>query len=574
MQRALRIKRNERYRQRVENLFYREVLKLLKDYSSSFTYDLQKHGLGYVQSRLAATTFGDKLGGVLLKLYKVTGSAKAEQIFGELMKVPVKLKRFGYNQAWVDQITQYFNDHLYDKVVRPIDANTRRLFAAKIDEMTRNGYGHEWLVNQVKSPTFLAYRARMIARTESNRAINFGAYIAAKNCGYKVEKVWVAVHDNRTRHSHLKLDKLVVPFDQPFKPLLKYPCDPDAPGNETINCRCHVEYRPLRDSLGNLIIDGQVPVLTDVQRREVESLLRYIRNNRAKPLTVGPRGVDMTKPPVNRKPNRVTPTIIPRNPQTVAPVVPVVTQTPKDPYEGKPLPSTWTKEQVLNEIQKHFSGRLIGVDIVEVDVLRGVEWALRERKTKTKFTNMVFEGYSKDSAIMSAQLWSNGNTHLNLYNDALERNMAESIQDAINTGSNWTTADSLMKNIPIDERITFFAKAITEHELGHLNWFKLKVELNNFFKISGRELRQKLWKHKAKWEAFASKKLREYNSSDINNKLKWYPSEYSIYKKTEDFFLNEWMAEGVVMLKYRRSDIKDAEFLKLLEEFEQLVSNL
>lgn len=60
--------------------------------------------------------------------------------------------------------------------------------------------------------------------------------------GFEVKKKWIAVLDNRTRDSHADLDGMEIPLDEEFLPGLSRPRDPNAPLEETINCRCKLGY--------------------------------------------------------------------------------------------------------------------------------------------------------------------------------------------------------------------------------------------------------------------------------------------------------------------------------------------
>lgn len=94
-------------------------------------------------------------------------------------------------------------------------------------------------------------RARTIARTETHTAANSGQHMAmeetADELGMKMNKVWVATEDQRTRESHTAADGQVVAMDEWFKvgeAELYFPGDPDGPPEEIINCRCAVVYEP------------------------------------------------------------------------------------------------------------------------------------------------------------------------------------------------------------------------------------------------------------------------------------------------------------------------------------------
>lgn len=99
----------------------------------------------------------------------------------------------------------------------------------------------------------LALRADTIARTETHRlfaqAQEEGLQEVMEQTGIsagEVRRVWLATHDKRTRDTHADMDGQEVGFNEPFVSpsgaRLMYPGDPNAPANETINCRCVVTY--------------------------------------------------------------------------------------------------------------------------------------------------------------------------------------------------------------------------------------------------------------------------------------------------------------------------------------------
>ncbi len=52
------------------------------------------------------------------------------------------------------------------------------------------------------------------------------------------EHQWTTAHDEAVRDSHRELDGQVRRVGEEFKPGLRYPGDPAAPLEETVNCRC------------------------------------------------------------------------------------------------------------------------------------------------------------------------------------------------------------------------------------------------------------------------------------------------------------------------------------------------
>lgn len=88
-------------------------------------------------------------------------------------------------------------------------------------------------------------RAVTIARTETIGAYNAGtltAWLTAEQAlDEKLDKVWVATHDERTRDDHRDADGQRVALDGVFMVggvPLRFPGDPAAPAGQVVNCRC------------------------------------------------------------------------------------------------------------------------------------------------------------------------------------------------------------------------------------------------------------------------------------------------------------------------------------------------
>lgn len=71
----------------------------------------------------------------------------------------------------------------------------------------------------------------------------------AATSGDVVDRTWISRRDERVRHSHFKADGQKQPIGQPFvvgRSLLRFPCDPLAPVEETAGCRCRLLHRSKR----------------------------------------------------------------------------------------------------------------------------------------------------------------------------------------------------------------------------------------------------------------------------------------------------------------------------------------
>lgn len=89
-------------------------------------------------------------------------------------------------------------------------------------------------------------RATVVARTETQGAVNAGAYYGAvRDAELRGDpapfKVWVSTKDDRTRPTHVAADKQRTLLTEPFTvgtAKLLFPGDPRGPAQEVIQCRC------------------------------------------------------------------------------------------------------------------------------------------------------------------------------------------------------------------------------------------------------------------------------------------------------------------------------------------------
>lgn len=165
---------------------------------------------------------------------------------------------FGINWGFVKDVLAYFAEYLFEKVVLPISQTTLDDIEETLQEAIQQGWGVERTVSELENNTITKARARTIVRTESVRAMNYSQMSAADDANYEVQKQWIAIEDQRTRiaHGHAGLDGQIVDlydtFDSIFGPI-GFPGDPEAPPENTINCRCTLGYSYKRDLNGRLI---------------------------------------------------------------------------------------------------------------------------------------------------------------------------------------------------------------------------------------------------------------------------------------------------------------------------------
>lgn len=172
---------------------------------------------------------GRRTGGVIgltSRQMEYVATAKGDLLSGD----PARLRHY---------LTLGRRDKRFDKAVKAAIRDGKTLDAATIDRMTGR-----------LSDSYLLLRGETIARTEAIGALNASqreAYEQAIASGavnrQDVRKVWRATRDNRTRDSHRSLDGESASMDERFANGLLYPCEPGAPAEEVIACRCSCDYR-------------------------------------------------------------------------------------------------------------------------------------------------------------------------------------------------------------------------------------------------------------------------------------------------------------------------------------------
>lgn len=145
-------------------------------------------------------------------------------------------------------------DHRSDRAVARAIKDGKPLSQAQIDKLVNRYHERQ-----------IAHRAEAIARTESARALHEAddeSFAQAVEAGHleedRIQCEWHAGTAPRTRDSHVKmrgqLRRLRHPFTTGKGYSLRYPCDPEAPSSEVVNCRCRVSRKIL--PAGRVAVDA------------------------------------------------------------------------------------------------------------------------------------------------------------------------------------------------------------------------------------------------------------------------------------------------------------------------------
>jgi hypothetical protein len=135
--------------------------------------------------------------------------------------------------------------------VTPIINTTQKQAVAIIRSATLQGWNEglgqrdvaRLIVDQItaRGGEIGAWRANVIARTESHTAAQAAGHEAANSLGITFQKEWVAAEDERTRTAHAEANGQIVEQHMPFVvggEELMYPGDMSGSAENVINCRC------------------------------------------------------------------------------------------------------------------------------------------------------------------------------------------------------------------------------------------------------------------------------------------------------------------------------------------------
>jgi uncharacterized protein with gpF-like domain len=235
---------------RMEKRFIAKVYKALRVQISSFIRDAH-YGLDFAQRRLSVQAFNTQIGPVIMQMYITAALMSSKRTRATVREQ--KALTMGKNEILTAEVTRYFNQHLFDKVVLPISETTKDIILKKIIKGQEEGWSVSRIVTEIGKTDITRTRARTIVRTETIRAVGLGSLLSAWNEPFQMTKEWVAVKDNRTRHTHYNIDGQKRDLEKPFSNGLMFPGDPNGSAEETINCRCALAFEAKRDTRGRLI---------------------------------------------------------------------------------------------------------------------------------------------------------------------------------------------------------------------------------------------------------------------------------------------------------------------------------
>lgn len=178
-----------------------------------------------------------------------TGTASTARAFQHSIGLtPIQEQHVASYRALLEKgsrsaLNRMLRDRRFDRSVERAASGGRALTPKQIDRM----------VNRYRE-RYLGLRAETIARTEGVRATSLAREESLdqmiQQTGIeraRIERIWNAIDDRRTRDWHASMDGQKRGRDTPFQDGLgndlMYPGDANAPAETVINCRCGLTFR-------------------------------------------------------------------------------------------------------------------------------------------------------------------------------------------------------------------------------------------------------------------------------------------------------------------------------------------
>lgn len=261
---------------RMESPFIKPVYEALRSQILAFTEVLKNSTVEHARQQIDRVLINTELAKPITDIYRTFGFYMARKTTRQInqsakirVKAPEKKAGFGVDELLLAEIIRFLKENLLVKAVFPITATTRRDILAMLEKGITEGWGVDRIAKELERPDFLLWRARMIVRTESLFAMQYGQQTAIKSSRWETESEWIAANDHRTRHSHREVDGKKVDEGKRFKvnryrpskginiligfDLMLGPGDPHAHADNSINCRCCLATVAKRDANGRLI---------------------------------------------------------------------------------------------------------------------------------------------------------------------------------------------------------------------------------------------------------------------------------------------------------------------------------
>lgn len=250
------------FQQKQEKFWFPKIYKALRANNDAFAEYLLKNGAISALAMIDSIVSMEGIMDVLSSLYVSVGLKRARIVNREIKTEEQKAATLGFNEQMTRDIQRYFELYLLNKSVIPITNTQKELIRKILAQGVEEGWGAEQMARAIQGNPHTRKQARVVVRTETVRASNAAAEMAAMRSEYILDKEWISAHDDRVRRppksqfDHWDLDGQIVPWYRPFfsgGEELQFPGDPAGSAGNIIQCRCCTAYQKRRGPDGEFM---------------------------------------------------------------------------------------------------------------------------------------------------------------------------------------------------------------------------------------------------------------------------------------------------------------------------------
>lgn len=250
-----------------EKAMERDIAKLFKQVSEEVQENLEEYWSDYqlLQGQINLITkpildaeeeYNRILEKYIRRQYRL-GSSEAERLVKQL--TDRQAMKADYGVRWKSNITKITTtlrkksknlfgtlkdaeDELLEKTFTASKRTLARV-TSQINQIITDGYTSGKGINvvagmlQKRFDQIETWEAKRIARTEIHNAHNNAVMRTYQSMNVEYTQ-WIAADDDRTRDSHVEVDREIIPIGATYSNGLQYPGDTSGPIEEWINCRC------------------------------------------------------------------------------------------------------------------------------------------------------------------------------------------------------------------------------------------------------------------------------------------------------------------------------------------------
>lgn len=250
-----------------EKAMTRDIAKLFKQVSEEVQENLTEYWSDYqlLQGQINLITkpildaeeeYNRILEKYIRRQYRL-GSSEAERLVKQL--TDRQAMKADYGVRWKSNITKITTtlrkksknlfgtlkdaeDELLEKTFTASKRTLARV-TSQINQIITDGYTSGKGINvvagmlQKRFDQIETWEAKRIARTEIHNAHNNAVMRTYQSMNVEYTQ-WIAADDDRTRESHIEVDREIIPIGATYSNGLQYPGDTSGPIEEWINCRC------------------------------------------------------------------------------------------------------------------------------------------------------------------------------------------------------------------------------------------------------------------------------------------------------------------------------------------------